>query len=46
VVEAVAPKSIGVLPILLGLAALAAVAALALSGHDQGLGNVVAVSPA
>jgi hypothetical protein len=46
VVEAAAPKSIGILPILIGLAALAAIAALALSGHDHGHGNVVPISPA
>lgn len=43
---AAAPKSFGVLPILLGLAALAAVIALiASSGNDRG-GDVTPVSPA
>ncbi len=45
VVEAAAPKSIGVWPILLGLAALAAIAALIISHNDNGNGNVVPVSP-
>lgn len=46
VVEAAAPKSIGVLPILLGLAALAAVAALIISNNDHGNGEITPVSPA
>jgi hypothetical protein len=46
VVEAGAPKSIGVLPILIGLAALAAVVALIISNNDNNNGNVTPVSPA
>jgi len=45
-VEAAAPKSIGVLPILLGLAALAVVAALIISGNHHGNGNTTPISPA
>lgn len=46
VVEAGAPKTIGTLPILIGLAAIVAAAALLLSGHDDGNGDVTPVSPA
>jgi hypothetical protein len=46
VVEAGAPKTIGTLPILLGLAAIIAVAALLLSGNDHGNGEVTPISPA
>ena len=45
VVEAGAPKSIGTLPILLGLAAIIGVIALIVSGNDNGNGEVTPISP-
>jgi hypothetical protein len=45
VVEAGAPKTIGTLPILLGLAAIIAVAALIISGDHNGHGNPTPISP-
>lgn len=46
VVEAGAPKTIGTLPILLGLAAIIGVIALIVSGNDNGNGEVTPISPA
>jgi hypothetical protein len=46
VVQAGAPKTIGTLPILLGLAAIIAVAALLISGNGNGHGNPTPISPA
>lgn len=46
VVETAAPKSIGTLPILLGLAALIGIAALIISNNDNNNGDVTPVSPA
>ena len=47
VVEAAAaPKAIGALPLILGLAALVAIAALVLSGGNNGKGDTTPVSPA
>ena len=47
VVEAAAaPKAIGTLPLLLGLAAIVAIAALLLSGNDNGKGDTTPISPA
>ena len=46
VVQAGAPKTIGTLPILLGLAAIIAVAALIISGNHHGHGNPTPISPA
>lgn len=46
VVAAGAPKSIGTLPLLLGLAAVIGVLALILSGDDNGNGDTTPVSPA
>jgi hypothetical protein len=45
VVETAAPKSIGTLPLLLGLAAIIAVIALIISNNDNGNGNPTPVSP-
>ena len=41
-----APKAIGVLPIVIGLAAIVALAALLMSGHGNGHGDLTPVSPA
>ena len=46
VVQAGAPKTIGTLPILLGLAAIIAVAALLISGNGNGHGSPTPISPA
>jgi hypothetical protein len=46
IVEAGAPKTIGTLPILLGLAAIIGVIALIVSGNDNGNGEVTPISPA
>jgi hypothetical protein len=46
IVEAGAPKTIGTLPILLGLAAIIGVIALIVSGNDNGNGEVTPLSPA
>jgi hypothetical protein len=45
VVATGAPKTIGTLPLLLGLAAIIAVAALLISGNDNGNGNAAPISP-
>ena len=45
-VQAGAPKTFGTLPLLLGLAAIIAVAALLLSGNGNGHGNPTPISPA
>ena len=45
VVEAAAPKSIGTLPLLLGLAAIIAVIALIISSNDNGNENPTPISP-
>ncbi|MGN6154320.1 MAG: hypothetical protein ACTHN4_01105 [Sphingomicrobium sp.] len=46
VVETAAPKSIGTLPLLLGLAAIIGVIALIVSGNDHGNGEITPISPA